>query len=225
MNHLMFAILSAVRSLFAPGMLRVFILSVAVTLASLIVFFTLASSAFLWLASQMDNAWIGVVGSVGSGLIAWCLFPGIMPVVVNFFDDRIAGIIERQDYPNTVPREPDFWPELFHDARFTFTTLFLNIAALPLYLIPFVNLLLFYGLNGYLLGREFFTMAARRHMPLPQAERLRKQHSRLVTLAGMLLVLCAVIPIVNLFAPFWGIAMMTHLYHRLGGPPELLERA
>ena len=86
---------------------------------------------------------------------------------------------------------------------------------MPLYLLPLFNLCLFYLLNGYLLGREFFVMVARRHMPIETAEALRKAHSRPVTIAGIALALCATIPIANFFAPFWGIAVMTHLYHRL----------
>jgi len=37
--------------------------------------------------------------------------------------------------------------------------------ALPLYIfVPGVNLVLFYGLNGYLLGREYFAMVAMRRL-------------------------------------------------------------
>jgi uncharacterized protein involved in cysteine biosynthesis len=112
-------------------------------------------------------------------------------------------------------------PEIFHDARFTLTAIGLNLLVLPLYLVPGINLVLFYLLNGYLLGREFFVAMARRHMPINEAIQLRKDHSRIITLGGIGLAFLATIPLVNLFAPFWGVAMMTHLFHALKPEPKV----
>jgi uncharacterized protein involved in cysteine biosynthesis len=56
-------------------------------------------------------------------------------------------------------------------------------------------------------------------MSAHDAEALRKAHATTVLLAGVALTVCATIPIVNLFAPFWGIAVMVHLYHRLSNMP------
>ena len=56
-----------------------------------------------------------------------------------------------------MPPAP-FWPELLHDLGFTVKALLLNILVLPLYLVPVLNLVLFYWLNGRLLGREYFVM-------------------------------------------------------------------
>lgn len=222
MSHLISASMKAMQSFLAPGMFYIFVASVCITLVALTVFFLIASSFFLWLGGYLDNDWIGVGGTFGSGLLAWFLFPGIMPIIVNFFDDRIASIIERQDYPSTHASPPPFWPEFWHDARFSLLAVGLNLLALPLYLIPLVNIALFYLLNGYLLGREFFVMAARRHMPIAEAVALRKRNGAVITAAGMLLVVAATIPFINLFAPFWGIAVMTHLYHLIGKSAELL---
>jgi len=216
------AAVKAVQSLFAPGMLRIFILSVLTTFAALTLFFIGASGFFFWLASVMQNGWIGVIGSLGAGALAWFLFPGIMPIIVNFFDDRIATLIERQDYPGASPKPPQFWPEFRHDARFSAMAVLLNLVVLPLYLIPLIGVLGFFLLNGYLLGREFFIMVARRYMPVVEAVALRKRHGTTILFAGMALVLCAIIPFANLFAPFWGIALMTHLYHRLTKTAEIL---
>src|SRR5690606_18771637 len=109
-------------------------------------------------------------GGLAALILAWFLFPGIMPVIVHFFDNRIAGAIERRDYPaSPQPAQQPFWPEFWHDVRFALLAVGLNLLALPLYLFPPLNLLVFYGLNGYLLGREFFGMVARRHLAASQA--------------------------------------------------------
>jgi len=226
MDVLIISSLRAVRSLFTPGMFSVFILSILVTIASLIGFITFSSMFFGWLSAHMENhptlahllPWIG---SIGATLIAWILFPGIMPVIVNFFDDRIARLIERHDYPTVIQRIPSFWPEFLHDMRFSAMAIGLNILVLPLYLLPVINLFLFYVLNGYLLGREFFSMAARRHLSIADTEILRKRYARTVMTAGIILTVLATVPVINLFAPFWGIAVMVHLYHGLARTPRV----
>jgi CysZ protein len=216
MPTLMLAGLKALRSLGAPGMPFVLIAALLITLLALAAFFTGASTFFFWLFGA--HSWLSWLGTVGSGVLAWFLFPAIMPVIVNFFDTRIVALVEAADYPALgAPRTPAAMPEFWHDVRFTLKALLLNLIALPFYLIPLVNVLLFYGLNGYLLGREFFVMVARQRMPLQKAVALHRTHRRLVTVAGISLAVAATLPIINLFAPVWGIALMTHVFHLLHG--------
>lgn len=212
----------AIRSVFAPGMFMLFVKCVLLTLAALVGFVLLVSSLggmLYGIYGPAEGMALGVAGSsLIATLIAWFLFPGIMPLFVNFFDVKIMRIIEREDYPATPsPTEPPFWPEIWHDAHFTLKAVLLNLLALPLYFLPLINIAVFYWLNGYLLGREFFSACARRHIGIANAEMLRKKHARIITLGGAALVFCATIPFVNLVAPFWGVALMTHLYHALTG--------
>jgi CysZ protein len=219
MESLVLSVVRAVKSLFTPGMLKLFVLCTLMTVATLLAFIGITTAAFTWLAAHMQDHFIlshllPYIGSFGATIIAWFLFPGIMPVIVNFFDDRIARLIENHDYPNAVASySPPFWGELLHDLRFSLMAVLLNIIVLPFYLLPGINLFLFYVLNGYLLGREFFVMVARRHLPIPEANALRKRYGRTVLVAGIGFVVLATIPVVNLFAPFWIIAVMVHLFH------------
>jgi CysZ protein len=223
MSTLLNSIFKAFGSLIAPGMSGVFLRSVFTTIAALLAFFLIASSFFVWLGAQMESGlWVMIGGTFISGMLAWLLFPGVMPIIVNFFDDQIATLIEKQDYPHVVPKAPDFWPELWHDARFSLLAVSLNVLVFPLYLVPLINAFVFFMLNGYLLGREFFVMVAKRHMPVDEAVRLRKAHRMTVLFAGMALVFCAITPLLNFIAPFFGIALMTHLFHRLTKPAEVL---
>lgn len=227
MDHLIVACFRAVRSLFAPGMGGILVKSVLLTIVALVAFVISASYGFGWLSTFVSDpssaAFLPWVGGIGSMFAAWLLFPGIMPIIISFFDERIAGTIERYDYPAAPPAMVnDFWKELMHDARFAALVVFLNLLVLPLYLIPVINIVLFPLLNGYLLGREFFVMVARRYMSLSEANALRVQHGRTVLSAGVILTLLTIMPIVNLFAPFWGIAVMVHLFHRLQRTPTLL---
>jgi len=220
MDKLIASAFLAVRSLFTYGMMKIFIKSIIVTLIALVCFIFFSSLFFTWLAHLLQGHLIAHflpwLGSLGATFIAWILFPGIMPLIINFFDETIAAIIEERNYPESMKGiEQAFWPKFWHDLRFSLTAIGLNILVLPLYLVPGINLLLFYSLNGYLLGREFFCMVARRHISLPETDDLYRRHSALIITAGIILSIMATIPIANLFAPFWGIATMVHLYHRL----------
>lgn len=224
MNALIVSAFRAMRSVFAPGMLVIFVCSVGVAVGMLAGFVALTGGVLSIIAQHMQDQqaahYLPWVGSLGASVLAWFLFPGIMPVAISFFDDRIAGAIERQDYPAIKqPAQSHFWHELLHDVKFALVAVLLNILVLPLYLLPVVNLFLFYLLNGYLLGREFFIMAARRHIPVQDADAMRRRHGRIILTAGIFLAFMATIPVINLFAPFWGVAVMVHLFHKLEKPP------
>lgn len=221
MEQLIASSFKAIGSVFAPGMLGVFVKSLLLSLVVLVGFVigvTLLAAemaGYIGLGYPELSTLLPWLTGFGATLFAYFLFPGIMPVIINFFDNRIATIIERQDYPDARPIEPPFWPEFWHDVRFSLKAVLLNILVLPLYLVPVINLFVFFVLNGHLLGKEFFVMVARRHRSLSNAKALYHAHSRTVFAGGVILTLIATIPLVNLFAPFWGIAMMTHLYHAL----------
>src|SRR3546814_14901069 len=77
--------------------------------------------------------------------------------------------------------------------------LILNLLVLPLYLvliwIPPLNLLLFYLLNGYLLGREYFEMVAVWRLDLAGAKRLRRDFRGRVVLGGAVIAFLLTIPL------------------------------
>jgi len=223
MDRLAQASFKSVGSIFAPGMLGVFVMSMGLTLLALILFVAAATSASSWLSAYISDPifahWLPWLSGFGAMGLAYFLFPGIMPIFINFFDSRIATLIEQQDYPLAQPINPPFWPEMWHDVRFSLVAITLNILVLPLYLTG-IGILVFFLLNGHLLGKEFFVMVARRYLPLRDALELRRRHSRMIFIGGILLTVMATVPLLNLLAPFWGIAVMTHLYHNLARTPQ-----
>ena len=158
MKALMTAAGRAMGSLLIPGMIGVFVLSLILALVLLMGFVGLGVMAFSWWAEPYGLAGFAPwLGSIGAGWIALLLFPSITPIIVSFFDVAITRLIEQHDYPATPQPQPlPFWPEFWHDVRFALKALLLNIVVLPLYLVPGVNVVLFYLLNGSLLGREYF---------------------------------------------------------------------
>jgi CysZ protein len=80
--------------------------------------------------------------------------------------------------------------------------------------LPFVGEAAALLVNGWLLGREYFELAALRHLPQAAADALRRKHRGGLFFAGLLISILSVIPVANLFAPLYGSAFMVHLFRR-----------
>jgi CysZ protein len=78
-----------------------------------------------------------------------------------------------------------------------------------------VNLVAFYIGNGYLLGREYFELAAMRHLAPAEARRLRKANRLTVFLSGLIITGLASVPILNLVTPLFATAFMVRIYKGL----------
>jgi CysZ protein len=142
------------------------------------------------------------------------------PVAAFFgalFLDRLAGRIETRDYPNDPPARPEsFGPTLKAGLRLAAIVLGADIVLLPLDIgLPGLGELVSLVVNGWLLGWEFFELAALRHLTAGEAERMRKSHAGPVWLGGMLISLMSVVPGLDLFAPLFGTALMVHLFKQM----------
>ena len=91
-----------------------------------------------------------------------------------------------------------------------------NLLALIVYvfLAPFA-LFIFWGMNGFLLGREYFTLAAMRRVGRDRAKVLRRKHFVTIWAAGILMAMPLSVPLVNLIIPILGAATFTHIFNRL----------
>ncbi len=78
--------------------------------------------------------------------------------------------------------------------------------------------------TAWLLGREYFELAAMRFRTPEEAKLMRKQNATTVFTAGLFIAAFVSIPIINLATPLFGMAFMVHMHKRLSGPrPELIE--
>src|SRR5262249_27393577 len=89
------------------------------------------------------------------------------------------------------------------------------LIAVPFLLFGGFGALVFFFAAAYLLGREYFELAAMRHHSVADAKRLRKTYHGTVFLAGMLIAAFVSVPIINLATPLFGMALMVHLYKRI----------
>lgn len=149
-------------------------------------------------------------------LSVFAMFP-VAALFVGIFLDRVADAVEARHYPHLAPNRDVPLPEtLAQGAKMAGLIVIANLVALIAYAIAIpLAPLLYYGLNGYLIGREFFQQAAVRRMSVREAHGLRKAHRGEVWAMGAILAVPMSIPIVNLVVPVIGAAAFTHLFHRL----------
>ena len=101
--------------------------------------------------------------------------------------------------------------------RFAGLSILVNLIALALLFAPVVNIVAFLGANGYLLGREYFELAAMRFRMPDEARAMRRAYGLRIFLAGLIIAGFVAIPILNLCTPLFATALMTRLHKRLAG--------
>lgn len=220
----------AVGQLFDPRFRRVLFIGIALTFALLVAFY----AGFLWLvealtASPLTLPVVGEVTWLGD-LLGWASFFLVVffsmflmiPVasaITSLFLDDVADAVEAVHYPALPPVPRVGLAEgLRETVSFLAILLSANILAFVLYaMLPPLAPVIFYGLNGFLLGREYFQIAALRREGRAGAAALRRRHRGQIWLAGCAMAVPLSIPLVNLIVPVLGAAVFTHTYHRLAG--------
>ena len=218
---------AAASRLLTPEYRAVLYKSLGLTLLGLIAVWFGLKELFDWLAlpwidvllpSQPGVAdWLSLAAAILTGLaLAFGLALLVGPVtaiVAGLFLDDVAELVERTDYPEDPPGRPvPLLRSMVLALKFFLVVIAGNIVALFLLLIPGVNIIAFFLVNGYLLGREFFEFAGMRYRSESEAKALRRKHAGTVFLAGLVIAAFLAIPLVNLLTPLFAATMMVHLH-------------
>jgi uncharacterized protein involved in cysteine biosynthesis len=189
-------------------------------------------AAFLWFLqwATPESASLPIIGEVRwlDDLVSWgslalmaifsiFLMVPVASAITSMFLDEVAQAVEDKHYPELPPASPVPFGDALRDTlNFLGVLLAANILALFLYVL-FAPLapIIFWGLNGFLLGREYFTLAAIRRVGRTKAKQLRRRHVGRIWLAGALMAVPLSVPLVNLLIPILGAATFTHLFHAL----------
>lgn len=168
-----------------------------------------------------EVTWLGDLLGLGSLLFMIVLSAVLMvPVasaITSMFLDEVAQAVEDRHYRHLPPARRTPMGEAVRDTvNFLGIIIAANIVAIFLYvafapLAPFI----FYGMNGYLLGMEYYTLVAIRRIGRAEARKARRRHLLTIWTAGILMALPLTLPLVNLVIPILGAATFTHVYHRL----------
>ena len=185
----------------------------------------LLSSA--WAANLIGNqSWLGALINVGGVLFTialsiWLMVP-VTSAIIALFLDEVAQAVEARHYPH-LPKQTatKLQDQILVGIRFLGILLLANVGALILSMIvPLLAPFVFWATNGYLMGREYFQMAAMRRMPRAQAQELYQRHQGSIWTAGILMAIPMSIPLVGLFIPILGAATFTHQFERLRALPS-----
>ena len=209
----------AFAQLFDPSARRVLWLSIASTLGLLV-----ASVVGVgWLIAGVQ--WVGIgwvdgiidaLGTAAALVLAWLLFPGLLATMTALLVDPIARAVEARYYPGLPPpRRQAAVDALVAGVRLGVLALVLNLVALPLYLVPGLNLVLFLALNGYVIARAYFEQVAVRRLALPEARALFARHRLALWLSGIIITFMTTVPLLNLVVPILATALMTHVLEDL----------
>jgi CysZ protein len=236
------AALAAWRQVLSPALRSVLWKSLALTVALLaLVWFGLTRLFSLYLDSHSVSADYPILDGfafflAGAGLFVALayLIPVVSALVAGYFLDDVAEVVETTDFPADPPGQPlPVGRALLYGVRFAGLSLVVNLAALILFFVPVVNIGAFFVANAYLLGREYFELAAGRFRPMQEAAQMRVENRATVLLAGAILAALVLVPVLNLLTPLFGVALMVHVHKRLaaralvdhgsGGPPPRLE--
>ena len=158
--------------------------------------------------------WASVLFMIG--LSVFLMVP-VASAFTGLFLEAVVDAVEDRHYPGLPAAAAQGWAEaLPQSVSFLGLVIAVNAAALMVY--PFVGPaipLVFWSVNGFLLGREYFTMVAQRRLPKAEVADMRRRNRGWLWLAGTLMAAPLSIPVVNLLVPVLGVATFTHIFHRL----------
>ena len=163
--------------------------------------------------------WAQSLLEAGAGLALLVAFFFLMaPVTAMFagvFLDDVAQRVEALHYPADPPGRPlATMPALITGMQFGLLVLLVDLAALPL-VFTGVGALVLIVVNAYLISREYFEMAAMRHLPVAEARQLRRDNTPGILAAGLLPAVVALVPVVNIAVPLFATAYFTHIFKQV----------
>jgi uncharacterized protein involved in cysteine biosynthesis len=153
------------------------------------------------------------------------LMPAITSLIASLFVDDVADLVERAHYPAERPGAAlPVGVAMVEGVKAAGLTILVYLIALPFVFLAGAGFLIFFVATAWLLGREYFELAAMRFRPPAEAKAMRRDNAVTVFTAGLIIAAFVAIPIVNLATPLFGMAFMVHMHKRLSGPrPELIE--
>jgi uncharacterized protein involved in cysteine biosynthesis len=165
-------------------------------------------------------AWIiSIAAGLGVVFGAVVLMPAITSLVASVFVDEVADHVEREHYPAQPPGVAlPFGVAMTEGVKTALLTILVYLIALPFIFVAGAGVIVFFIATAWLLGREYFELAAMRFRPPAEAKAMRKDNASTVFTAGLVIAAFVSIPIVNLATPLFGMAFMVHLHKRLSGP-------
>lgn len=219
---LLTAITRSLKQMPTGAMLRPLFLGIVVTALCIVALGVTVGAAVSWLVSGVSLPFVGEIGGAVEGAAGWLAGAGSVVAMafaftpaavmaIGFFVDPVADAVEARYYPALgQAKGRSMATEVMMGLRYAGLAIALNIPLLPFY---FIFPPLPAAVNGWLMGRAFFDMAALRRETAQRTRALRRSVWFSMVLGGILLAVMTLVPLLNLISPVFGLAMMTHLYN------------
>jgi CysZ protein len=165
-------------------------------------------------------AWIVSIAA-GLGIVFGAVFlmPAVTSLVASIFVDEVADHVEREHYPADRPGLAlPLTLAMSEGIKAALLTILVYLIVLPFVFFAGAGFLVFFIATAWLLGRQYFELAAMRFRPPEEAKAMRKDNAATIFAAGLFIAAFVSIPIVNLATPLFGMAFMVHMHKRLSGP-------
>lgn len=226
--------LKAIAQMFSPPLRAVLWKSIVLALALIVLLAVALERVIVWLVGAGSTsaetalgphahlpieaiAWLLSIAA-GFGILAGSvmLMPAVTAFVASFFADRVAEEVERKHYPTDPPGKAlTLSHAVLEGGKTALLAIAVYLCALPLLLFAGLGVVVFFLATAWLLGREYFELAAMRFRPVEEAKAFRRYHATSVFIAGMIIALFVSIPVVNLATPLFATAFMVHTHKRL----------
>jgi|SRR5215470_646213 len=231
------AAIQALVQMFSAPFRKVLVKAIGLAVIVLIVIGVALERLIDWLATEGGTYVEGVIGlhsvlhallwvlaiisSLGLVVGAIFLMPAVTSLIASFFVDEIAELVERTHYPDDSPGVAIPIVRAAYEGLKTALLAFaVYLCAVPFLLFAGFGVVIFFLANAYLLGREYFELAAMRFHPVAEAKALRRAHRGSVFAAGIFIAAFVSIPIVNLATPLFATAFMVHVHKRIVERPD-----
>jgi len=203
----------------SPPFRKVVVKSLALTAAALLLaWFGLDRLAVHFVAVQPQWLATLIAWLIGLSLLVGAVFLAapVASLVASLFFDEIAAHVEAKIDPfGPQGRAAPFVEATLAALRFFGLSVAVGFVTLALIFIPGVGFVAWLGANAYLLGREYFELAAMRFHSAVQARELRRRHAGLVFVYGVMIAVFVAIPLVNLLTPLFATTLMARLHKRV----------
>ena len=231
------AAVKALSQILSPPMRSILWRSIGLALVLIVIVSIGLQRLLSWLATSGENwleailgpgfatpldilAWIVSIAA-GLGIVfgAVLLMPAITSLVASVFVDEVADHVEHEHYPFERPGVAlPFGLAMTEGVKTALLTILVYLIALPFVFFAGVGFIAFFIATAWLLGREYFELAAMRFRPPEEAKAMRKENAATIFTAGLIIAAFVSIPVVNLATPLFGMAFMVHMHKRLSGP-------
>ena len=224
----------AIAQIFSPPLRAVLWKSIGLALALVVLLAVALERAIVWLVgagSTSAEIALGPHAHFPVEVIAWLLsiaagfgilvggvmlMPAVTAFVASFFADQIAEDVERAHYPMDPPGKAlTLSHAVLEGGKTALLAIAVYLCALPLLLFAGLGAVVFFLATAWLLGREYFELAAMRFRLVNEAKAFRRYHATSVFMAGMIIALFVSIPVLNLATPLFATALMVHMHKRL----------